>query len=122
MKKLISLFLKSAMVSVLLLIAACNSTKNSSDIKLTENEKKQVIEHARKFIYTVKLKNISKEDRFFVKNNKPKFNVVYSGNKQGLATIFWKIDDSTALKITCDGDLLDKSVPTRLTVMKCLKQ
>jgi hypothetical protein len=122
MKNLITLFLKSAMASFLLFISSCNSTENFSGMKLSESEKQKIIEHARKFIYTVKLKNISKEDRFFVKNNKPKFNVDYTGVKQGLATVFWKIDDSTALKITCDGNLLDKSVPTRLTIMKCLKQ
>jgi len=122
MKNLVSLFFKSAALFVLLTLPACKTAENVSDMKLTEAEKQRVIEHARKFIYTVKLKNISKDDRFFVKNHKPKFNVVYTGKKHGIATVFWKIDESTALKITCNGDLLDKSVPTRLTVMKCLKQ
>ena len=102
-------------------LTSCNSTSIVNH-ELTKTEKRKLIEHARKFIYTVKLKNISKEDRQFVKENKPKVHIQYTGSKQGEAAIFWKINDTTALRIICTGDLLDKSVKTRLTVMKCLQQ
>ena len=102
-------------------LTSCNSTSIVNH-ELTKAEKSKLIEHARKFIYVVKLKNISKEDRQFVRDNKPKLNIQYTGSKQGVATVFWKINDTSALRVICTGDLLDKSVKTRLTVMKCLKQ
>ena len=102
-------------------LTSCNSTSIVNP-ELTKAEKNKLIEHARKFIYVVKLKNISKEDREFVKNHKPKVYIQYTGSKQGVATVFWKINETSALRIICTGDLLDKSVKTRLTVMKGLKQ
>ena len=122
MKKFVDFMFKFNMLAIFLILSSCTSTVSSSNASLSENEKNKIIEHARKFIYTVNLKNISKDDRLFVKEHKPKFNVTYSDDKQGIETIFWRIDESTALRITCTGNLLDKSVPTRLTVMKCLKQ
>jgi hypothetical protein len=114
----VTLVFLSALLPV---FTSCNSS-NIGNYELTQNEKSKLIEHARKFIYTVKLKNISKEDRLFVKNNKPKVHIQYSGKKQGEAKVFWKINETFALRIICTGDLLDKSVNTRLTVMKCMQQ
>ena len=102
-----------------MLLFSCNSiTEITERDKLTEWEKQVVIDRARKFIILVNHLNISPEDKRFVKNNPPKLFVEYSGYKTGVAKMRWKLTPSYQIKITCDGDLLDKSCPIRMTLSR----
>lgn len=86
--------------------------------ELTEAEKMQVISRARKFIIQVNHFNISPDDKIFVKANMPKFYVKYTGYKRGAAKMVWRINPSYSIRIICNGDLLDKSCPTRMSISR----
>ena len=108
-----------AIIIFSMLLFSCNSiVKITEQDKLTESEKQMVIDRARKFVALVNHLNISPEDKKFVKNNPPKFFVEYFGHKNGVAKIRWKLNPSYLIKITCKGDLLDKSSPIRITVSR----
>lgn len=108
-----------AIVVLSMSLCSCNSiTEITGGDKLTDWEKQELVDRARKFIVLINHLNISPEDKRFVKNNPPKVFIKYSGYKTGVARIRWKLNLSYLIKITCEGDLRDKACPIRMTISR----
>lgn len=104
--------------TALIVTISMSSCMGIGNPELSESEKKQVIERARKFIITVNHLGISVDDKVFVEANQPKFFVIYNGYKSGTAKMVWRINPSYSIRIIFKGDLMDKSIPPRMTISR----
>ena len=102
-----------------IVLTSCSLLREITDNdKLSKAEYQQILNRARKFISMIKHLPISEEDKLFVQEHLPKVHIRYTGYKQGIAKMVWKINPSYSIRIISKGDLLDKNCPTRLTVSR----
>jgi len=100
-------------------LTSCNSVREITvSDELTKTEYQQLLARARKYIQMVNHLRISKEDKLFVQENLPKSYIQYTGYKQGMSKMLWKINPSYSIRIINKGDLMDEKCLTRLTVSR----
>lgn len=129
--------LSGLLLAFLFALAGCKSSSNSSFEELSDDEKSMLVENARVIFVKYgktegltldeKLKQIealknkkdntakqslarsfSEEDKFIVKKTNPQLRFYYSGDKEGRATVSWKLPNSRTVIFVASGRLLEK--------------
>jgi hypothetical protein len=116
MKKL---FLLSAIIITFAVGFGCSSARPgefSSSDRLTEKEQEDLINFAR-FFLTRGNKFATSDQKTYINFTKPEFTILYTGPKQGKATMSWKLKTKT-IRAIASGKLLSDDMRWQVKVAK----
>ena len=94
-----------------LLMCSCKSSDDgvyvySDSDKISRAEEDAIVAHVRKFLLRNRRLKLSSADRDIIKNTRPNFNIRYTGKKEGVLILRWKLDRIRILLLQRTGNLL----------------
>jgi len=103
------------------LAASCQSpptTEVAETDKLTREEYVALVETCRGVLLNSSRLTLTPEQREFVRREAPRFNVDYTGHKEGHYTMVWELPGEMALSIAGEGRMLERSCRVRISVVR----
>lgn len=111
-------FLMTCVSTMTFLFCSCGTGGDVPEADmLTPEETSLVVTHIRNVIVKAKNLKLSDADRALVKDTEPRVKVHCTGHKSGKMTVKWSLENSRAVVVMVEGELLDEKPNMRVKIL-----